>query len=176
MHQQESLALSALCDAVRLAEPEGYICSFVDEGAAMADLLSRLFQEQRKIGPTPYLDTLLAAFFQESTLEAPQLKRARASKRLYGTQIKGQNALNVAQTKQAIEHTKTQPLLDPLSEREFEVLQLLAHGASNQEIARELAIVVDTVKRHVSQILSKLIVKNRVQAVRQARELGLLEL
>ena len=67
-----------------------------------------------------------------------------------------------------------QLLPDPLSERELEVLHLLARGASNQEIAQELVIVVDTVKRHVSQILSKLAVKNRLQAVRQARALGLL--
>ena len=73
------------------------------------------------------------------------------------------------------ERTKTQPLLDPLSERELEVLQLLARGASNQEIAQELVIAVDTVKRHVSHIFSKLGVNNRVQAVRQAREIDLLD-
>jgi len=61
-----------------------------------------------------------------------------------------------------------------LSEREREVLQLLAHGVSNQEIAQELVIAIDTVKRHVSHIFSKLGVNNRVQAVRQAQELGLL--
>jgi LuxR family maltose regulon positive regulatory protein len=64
--------------------------------------------------------------------------------------------------------------VDALSERELEVLQLLARGASNQEIAQELVIAVDTVKRHVSHIFAKLDVNNRVQAVRQARELGLL--
>ena len=68
-----------------------------------------------------------------------------------------------------------QPLAEPLSERELEVLQLLAQGASNQEIAQELIIAYDTVKRHVSHIFSKLGVNNRVQAVRQARELGLLD-
>ena len=73
------------------------------------------------------------------------------------------------------EHTKIQPLPEPLSERELQVLQLLARGASNQEIAQELVITVDTVKRHVSHIFSKLGAQNRVQAVRQARELGLLD-
>jgi ATP/maltotriose-dependent transcriptional regulator MalT len=61
-----------------------------------------------------------------------------------------------------------------LSERELEVLQLLARGASNLEIAQELVIAVDTVKRHVRQILSKLGVKDRFQAARQAQALGLL--
>mgnify|MGYP001258247725 CR=1 FL=1 len=145
MRQEEALALDVLSEAVRLAEPEGYIRSFVDEGASMAMLLYRLRKRDRKSRPTPYLDTVLAAFQQE---------------------IMGQI--------QAGEQTKTQALPDPLSERELQVLQLLAQGASNQEIAQELVIVIDTVKRHVSHIFSKLGVQNRVQAVRQARELGLL--
>ena len=65
-------------------------------------------------------------------------------------------------------------LPEPLSQREREVLQLLAGGASNQEIAQELVIALDTVKRHVSHIFAKLGVSNRVQAVRQARERDLL--
>ena len=100
----------------------------------MAALLSRLREEQRKHGPTSYLDTVLAAFPQQG---------------------------------------KAQP--EPLSTRELEVLQLLARGASNQEIAQELVIVIDTVKRHVSRIFSKLGVQNRIQAVKQARKLGLLD-
>jgi LuxR family maltose regulon positive regulatory protein len=65
--------------------------------------------------------------------------------------------------------------LESLSERELQVLQLLAQGASNQEIAQELVIAIDTVKRHVSHIFAKLDVSNRVQAVRQAQEFGLLD-
>lgn len=170
MNQQEKLALSTLSEAVHLAEPEDYICSFVDEGLPMVVLLSKLREQQRKAGPTPYLDTLLAAFPRQS---APS-KHVTASKTLCGTQTTGKNAVDASQPKKVIEHTITQPLLDPLSDRELEVLQLLACGASNQEIAQELIIVVDTVKRHVSQIFSKLAVRNRVQAVRRARELGLL--
>ncbi|HWS84829.1 MAG TPA: LuxR C-terminal-related transcriptional regulator [Ktedonobacteraceae bacterium] len=82
-----------------------------------------------------------------------------------------------SQPKRAGKHfttASTRSLPDPLTERELEVLRLLTRGASNLEIAQELAIVVNTVKRHVSQIFSKLGVKNRVQAVRQARALGLL--
>src|SRR6266516_4350591 len=66
-----------------------------------------------------------------------------------------------------------QPLLDPLSQRELEVLQLLAGGASNQEIAVALVLVPGTVKLHVSHILSKLGVKSRTQAILRARDLGL---
>ena len=67
-----------------------------------------------------------------------------------------------------------QPLLDPLSQRELEVLQLLARGASNQEIAGTLVLAPGTVKLHVSHILSKLGVKSRTQAILRARDLGLL--
>ncbi len=65
-------------------------------------------------------------------------------------------------------------LVEPLSERELEVLHLLASGASNEEIAEHLVIAVSTAKRHVSNILAKLTVSNRTQAVTRAREMGLL--
>ncbi len=67
-----------------------------------------------------------------------------------------------------------QPLLDPLSQRELEVLQLVAAGASNQEIATALVLAPGTVKLHVSHILSKLGVKSRTQAILRARDLNLL--
>ena len=70
--------------------------------------------------------------------------------------------------------TTAQPLLDPLSKRELEVLQLIARGASNPEIAEELVLAVETVKRHVYNIFSKLGAKNRIQALAGARALGLL--
>ena len=65
MCHEETQALSALSEAVRLAEPEGYIRSFVDEGAPMAALLSQTAGTAPQDGPTPYLDTLLAAFPQQ---------------------------------------------------------------------------------------------------------------
>ncbi len=148
MCQNEKQALDALSEALRLAEPEGYIRSFVDEGAPMEALLYQLRRPTGKHGPTPYLDSLLAAFQQMSMAQVQTGEPPKA---------------------------KAQPLPEPLSERELQVLQLLACGASNQEIAQELVIVVDTVKRHVSHIFAKLGVNNRVQAVRQARELSLLD-
>jgi DNA-binding NarL/FixJ family response regulator len=69
---------------------------------------------------------------------------------------------------------REQPLVEPLSARELEVLALLAEGQSNQEIAECLYIAAGTVKNHVSNILSKLDARDRTQAVLQARELGLL--
>ena len=65
-------------------------------------------------------------------------------------------------------------LVDPLSEREVEVLRLIALGASNAEIAERLVVATSTVKYHVKNILAKLAVANRTQAAARARELGLL--
>ncbi len=70
--------------------------------------------------------------------------------------------------------TKTQPLIDPLSDRELEILQHIAAGLSNQNIAEKLFISLATVKWHSSNIYSKLSVRNRNQAVAQARELKII--
>jgi LuxR family maltose regulon positive regulatory protein len=149
MNHEEQKALSALSEAIHLAEPEGYIRRFVDEGAPMEALLSKLREQQCNAGPTPYLDTVLAAFTQQ--IQKPHPRKAE-------------------------EYTKAQPLLDPLSKRELEVLKTLARGASNQQIAEELVIAIDTVKRHTSHIFSKLEVQNRTQAAEKARLLGILDM
>ncbi len=144
-------ALAVLAQAVHLAEPEGFIRIFVDEDTAMTNLLSRLREQERRKGPTPYLDTLLAAFSPGSTTHKPPrvLDQSRG-------------------------RPMEQQLVEPLSERELEVLHLLAQGNSNQEIAEVLVIALDTVKRHVTHIFEKLGVHNRVQAVARAHALGLL--
>jgi LuxR family maltose regulon positive regulatory protein len=156
-NQQEHEALSALDEAVRLAEPEGYLRSFLDEGAPMQTLLSSLRAQQQKRGPTPYLDTVLAAF-SPSALHKE----------------KSQPELSTTTSSPHQPHEPASLLLDPLSEREQEVLRLLAQGASNQEIAEHLVVTAATVKFHVSNILSKLQARNRTQAVARARSLGLL--
>jgi LuxR family maltose regulon positive regulatory protein len=146
MQQEETQALDALSQAVRLAEPEGYIRSFLDEGTPMATLLSRLRKRDQKRGPTAYLDILLAAFEQEGKAHV-----------------------------QLVKQTKASHLPAPLSKREREVLQLLAQGLSNQQIAQELVITLDTVKRHIRHIFSKFGVCNRLQAANKAKELYLLD-
>ena len=70
--------------------------------------------------------------------------------------------------------TPTQPLVDPLLERELEILALVATGASNKEIAAELFIAEGTVKNHLTNILGKLGVRDRTQAALKAKELGLI--
>jgi LuxR family maltose regulon positive regulatory protein len=147
MRHDVTKSLVTVSEAVHLAEPEGYIRRFVDEGQQMAALLSSLREQQRKRGSTPYLDMLLAAFTQDGT------KREEAA---------------------VSQHLRTPPaLLDPLSGRELEVLHLVEQGASNQEIAERLVLALVTVKRHMTNILSKLGVNSRTQALARARALGL---
>ena len=70
---------------------------------------------------------------------------------------------------------RSQPLIEPLSERELEILRLVAGGASNKEIAAKLVIAEGTVKNHLTNILGKLSVRDRVQAALKAKELGLIQ-
>jgi LuxR family maltose regulon positive regulatory protein len=65
-------------------------------------------------------------------------------------------------------------LIEPLSERELEILRLMAAGMSNQEIAEKVVVTVGTVKWHLNNIYGKLDVRSRTQALARAREFGLL--
>jgi LuxR family maltose regulon positive regulatory protein len=67
-----------------------------------------------------------------------------------------------------------QPLIDPLSQRELKILQLIAQGLSNREIGERLFLALDTVKGHNRKIFDKLQVQSRTEAIARARELGLL--
>ena len=147
-------AVAALAGALGLAAPEGYLRVFVDEGPPMAALLRQLLAGRRQEGPAAagaaardHLARLVDAFDQAGLPVRPPVRRG-------GMVVAG--------------------LVEPLTERELEVLRLLATGASNRAIAKELVVSLDTVKRHVSHLFSKLEVANRTQAVARARELGLL--
>jgi LuxR family maltose regulon positive regulatory protein len=133
-------ALSALEEALSLAEPEGYVWTFAKEGEPMRMLLKEA--AARGVG-TGYIAKLLAAFERPPSTSALPPPRSSA-------------------------------LVEPPSERELEVLRLIADGLSNQEIADKLVIAVSTVKSHVNHILGKLDVRNRTQAVKRGQELGLL--
>ena len=129
-------ALDSLARAVALAEPEGYVRVFIDEGLPMAALL-KLAAKERK-APS-YVRRLLAAVV---TAEGP-------------TPVE-------------------QPLIEPLSERELEVLRLLGSELGGPAIARELTVSLATVRTHTRSIYAKLGVNSRRAAVRRAAELGLL--
>ncbi len=146
VHQTQgdlAAALDALARALRLAEPEGYVRIFVDEGPPMARLLYAALAQ--KIAPD-YVRRLLAAFpAAEPAQSTPSPLAAPAS-----------------------------DLIEPLSERELEVLRLVAAGLSNQEIAARLYLSLHTVKVHARNIYGKLGVNSRTQAVAKAKALGLL--
>jgi LuxR family maltose regulon positive regulatory protein len=142
-------ALRPLERALVLAAPEGYIRIFVDEGDPMAALLRQV--HARDITPD-YVTALLAAFGRWSE---------RSEQGFVPHPLAGER--------------RPQTHLDePLTERELEVLRLLAEGYATEPIAAELVVAVGTVKRHIANILGKLEVHNRLQAVARARELGLL--
>ena len=129
-------ALVPLERALTLAEPEGYVRVFVDEGPSMASLMEAA--AKRRIAPD-YVRHLLAAFGTSG--DSPRV---------------------------------TQDLVEPLSDRELEVLRLLATDLDGPGIAGELVVSLHTVRSHTKSIYAKLGVNNRRAAVRRAGELGLL--
>ena len=145
MHGDIPAALVPLERALTLAEPEGYVRMFVDEGPPMAHLLREA--AARGIMPA-YTGTLLAA------CDAEHQRSAGASPR--PTPL------------------VAQPLSEPLSERELDVLRLLRTELSGPEIARELVVALSTVRTHTKNIYGKLDVTNRRAAVTRAAELDLL--
>jgi len=140
-NNEKEKAMQVLGNVLALAESGGFIRTFIDEGAAMAHLLSKAADH----GILPdYVGKLLA------TVEADRKKSEYESSLLLA-----------------------QPLVEPLSEREVEVLQLIARGLSDAEIGKRLFIAIDTVKGHNRKIYRKLQVHRRTEAVARARELGL---
>jgi LuxR family maltose regulon positive regulatory protein len=141
--------------ALMLAAPEGYVRVFVDEGAPMAALLARRVSDWGLENGSPgqevrtYASRLLAVFEAEGI--APQAGLHMPSSDPHGRTPDG----------------------EVLTERELQVLRLLAAGRSNQAIADELIIAVGTVKRHINSIFGKLGAQTRLEAATRARDLGL---
>ncbi|MUK88925.1 LuxR family transcriptional regulator [Ornithinibacillus sp. L9] len=129
-------SLQILEEALKLAEPGGYIRLFADEGEPMRQLL----KEAHVRGWMPsYTSQLLSA----------------------------------GDVQQDTQISSTKSLVEPLTKRELQVLQLIAQGLSNDEIGKQLYLALDTVKGHNRRIFGKLQVRRRTEAVARARELGL---
>ncbi|HSD83946.1 MAG TPA: LuxR C-terminal-related transcriptional regulator, partial [Anaerolineae bacterium] len=149
--QGDSLAaLDSLDRALTLAELEGYFRLFLDEGAPMAQLLRDA--AARKIMPD-YTGKLLTGFDAEQPQNVGE--SLPSDRRVAATPV-------------------AQTLIEPLSQRELEVLRLFATELSGPEIARELVIGLSTVRTHTKSIYSKLGVTNRRAAVQRAIELNLI--
>jgi LuxR family maltose regulon positive regulatory protein len=137
-------ALDFLSQALTRAEHRGYIRLFVDEGQPMAELL--LTAVAQNIAPD-YVSKLLAGF--------PNDRHSPA-----------QHDNDLAVNRQS--------LVEPLSEREIEVLHLMAEGYKYQQIAERLVISINTVRHHNRNIFGKLNVNSRMEAIDRAREMHLL--
>ncbi len=139
------LAVTALKRALMLGEPRGYVRIFVDEGAPMGDLLR---QAAARGIAVEYVDRLLIALKED---------QSRGERLLQPSSLSPQPAL-----------------IEPLTDRELEVLRLVSIGQSNEAIAETLVISIETVKKHLKNVYGKLDVHNRVEATNRAREVGLL--
>jgi LuxR family maltose regulon positive regulatory protein len=147
-HGEQEMAAQLLGEALALAEPGGFIRTFVDEGLPMAQLLSAAVAQ----GIMPDYTSKLLVAFTDTTKD----ERRRAA----------------SFPSSSVIHPSS--LVEPLSKRELEVLQLIAQGLSNREISERLFLALSTVKGHNLRIFSKLQVQRRTEAVARARELGLL--
>jgi LuxR family maltose regulon positive regulatory protein len=141
-------ALAELERSLALAEPEGYVRTFVDEGPPMHDLLG--LARRRGIAPA-YVDELLRAFAVPPSL-APRLAPPAPPRR---------------------DEPGMSGLLEPLSERERDVLRLLVAGRNGPQIAETLVVAPSTIKTHLKRIYGKLDAHSRDQAIARARELNL---
>jgi LuxR family maltose regulon positive regulatory protein len=139
-------AIQALREALALAEPDGFVRTVTDAGEPLMPLLDKIAGHPEGTDPR-YAATLLSAFKAPS--KVPALTGAAAA-------------------------VSTTTLSEPVTSREVEVLQLVAAGLSNAQIADRMYLSTGTIKRHLYNIFTKLDVDSRLSAVRRAQELGLL--
>jgi LuxR family maltose regulon positive regulatory protein len=146
---EKAPAFQVLAEALTLAEPGGFIRLFIEKGEPMRLLIVdfRSWIEKQSGDRTHplrgYVDKLLAAFAPSEVVEG------------------------------SITNNPQSELIEPLSQRELEVLKLICQGLSNNEICKQLYLALDTVKGHNRRIFEKLQVHRRTEAIARARELNL---
>jgi LuxR family maltose regulon positive regulatory protein len=168
-HQQAGStagALGYLQRSLELAAPQGCSRVYIDEGAPLVRLLR---QAVHRGIHSEFCSLLIDAIQQEQNAPQPDAGAEQAGLieplRPSPPPVRGlDRAARKGET----------ALVEPLSERELDVLRLLAEGCTNREISERLYISLSTVKGHVSNISSKLLAKNRTEAVARARQLGIL--
>jgi LuxR family maltose regulon positive regulatory protein len=145
---EKEQALGGLAESLLLAEPQGYVRTFLDEGQPMRQMIAKWLSDNNSNSLQMYASHLLTQFESEPSVFtiADEIKFA----------------------------TNEQTLIEPLSRRELEVLELIALGKTNQEVAQQLVVSRGTIKAHAASIYRKLDVTNRTAAVARARQLGIL--
>jgi LuxR family maltose regulon positive regulatory protein len=142
-------ALDRLAGVLTLAHRHGYVRVFADEGAPMHALLARL----------------------SAARPGQQHAARRIDPGYLAALMRACGRADAAPPGRAV---APPGLAEPLTDREMEVLRLIAAGKSNQRIAHDLVVALDTVKKHVTHVLGKLGAANRTEAVARARQLGLI--
>ncbi len=153
-------SLEDVARALELAQPEGFITIFIEEGTPIEEALTTMLRQNRLGEVQPeYVRRILAAFSNsQASGEAP-----------------GERSTAKGPGEQSPATAEEMTILgEPLSRRELDVLRLIGEGCSNLDIAGQLVLSLHTVKKHISNIFSKLGVKSRTQAIARARELKLL--
>ncbi len=149
---RENEAEQALLDALRMGEPEGFVQFFIEEKSRLQPILERMKDKLPEIKNLPEwqfaLDIL--GLYQKAVIELPVAAEQKT------------------QTTSALA-----PILEPLSQREMEVLSMLVSGKSTKEVATELMISINTAKTHAKSVYRKLGSHNRLALSRRAEELGL---
>jgi LuxR family maltose regulon positive regulatory protein len=149
-------ALTVLGQAIKLAEPGGCIRPFVELGPPMADLLKRLHKKNDFVD---YIEQVLNAFNDDTN----------------SVEVEPHAHPDDSDDRAPLPVIPTQPLVEPLTNRELDVLELLAKRLQNKEIAEKLFVSNQTVKTHLKNIYQKLNVPNRRKAVAYAYRLGLIK-
>jgi LuxR family maltose regulon positive regulatory protein len=150
-------ALREFKRSLDLAEPQGYVLLYLEKGESVASLLDATISDSS----TP---TRLQVYVRH-------LLKFFSSRRKRDVALEGVS--DVASSK-AISDQEDVESFEQLSSRELEILHLIADGYSNQEIAEKLIVTLHTVKKHTSNLFSKLKVSSRTQAVARGRQLRLL--
>ncbi|HEU4947070.1 MAG TPA: LuxR C-terminal-related transcriptional regulator [Kribbella sp.] len=145
----QSAALALLAEALEIARPAGFVRVFADEGHASAVLLRSLITTRPR-----------------ARVDSASAELRRQVSRVLGACETTTPALG--------QDGRIADLVEALTKRELEVLRLIAAGRQNREIAQDLVVTLDTVKKHISHILTKLEATSRTHAVARARELGLI--
>jgi LuxR family maltose regulon positive regulatory protein len=148
-------ALTILGQAIKLAEPGGCIQPFVELGPPMADLLKRLHKQNVFVD---YIEQILKSFNNDVRGVAAEPNEHSIAPADHPSRAS----------------TPSQPLVEPLTNRELDVLELLAQRLRNKEIAEKLFVSNQTVKTHLKNIYQKLNVSDRRKAVAQAYRLGII--